>query len=95
MKYLIGVDIGTQGTKTTLFDFNGNAIAESFEASNLISPSPGIVWQEPNEIIASVVHTLHAVVAQSGAGPGDVAALAFDGQMAGLMGIGEDFDAIT
>ena len=37
-KYLIGVDIGTQGTKSILFDQEMHVVASAFEVSNLISP---------------------------------------------------------
>lgn len=95
MKYLIGVDIGTQGTKTTLFDISGKGLAESFEASNLISPKPGVVEQDPGEVFQSVIRTINDVMDKSGAKPKEIAAIAFDGQMAGVMGIDEDFEAAT
>ena len=95
MKYLIGVDIGTQGTKAAIYDTGGRLIAEDTEASNLITPEPGTVRQEPGEIFDSVLHTIRGVMEHSGVSPSDVAALAFDGQMAGVMGIGEDFEAAT
>jgi xylulokinase len=95
MKYLIGVDIGTQATKAALYDTGGNLIAEDTEASRLISPAPGTVMQEPDDIFGSVLHTIKGVMDRSGVSASDVAALAFDGQMAGVMGVGEDFEAAT
>ncbi len=93
--YLIGVDIGTQGTKTTLFSIEGNAVAESFEPSRLISPSPGVVEQEPDEILGSVYRTIRKVMEQSGVNAGKVEAVGMDGQMAGILGIDRDWNAVT
>lgn len=93
--YLIGIDIGTQGAKTSLFDTDGNTIAESFEASRLISPSPGIVEQDADEIYFSVLHTIREVMEKSGADPKKVSAIGMDGQMAGIMGIDHDWNAVT
>lgn len=45
--YVIGIDIGTQGTKTALFDSEGNKITEAFEASHLIYCRVGEVYQKP------------------------------------------------
>ena len=39
--YLIGIDIGTQGTKAALFDTELREQATAFEPSRLISPAPG------------------------------------------------------
>ena len=93
--YLIGVDIGTQGTKTSLFDTEGDTIAEAFEASRLISPSPGVVEQDADEIYSSVLRTIKEVMEKSGADPRKIAAVGMDGQMAGIMGIDEDWTAVT
>ncbi|NMA79470.1 MAG: hypothetical protein GX967_02345, partial [Clostridiales bacterium] len=41
MAYLIGVDIGTSGTKTVLFDELGNAVASSTIDYPLYTPKNG------------------------------------------------------
>ncbi len=94
-KYLIGIDIGTQGTKTSLFSIDGRCIADAFEQSNLISPSPGAVEQDPDEIYGSVLRTVEAVMQSSGADPAGVLGIGMDGQMAGIMGIDGDWNAVT
>ncbi len=95
MNYLIGVDIGTQGTKANLYDLEGRVLSSSFEASNLISPKTGEVYQEADEIFTSVINTMREVVARSGVSAADIAAVGMDSQMAGIMGIGKDFEAVT
>lgn len=95
MDYIIGMDIGTQGTKSILFDLEMNIIAEAFEISNLISPKPGVVWQEADEIYLSCVRTIREIMQKSGISPASVAAIGVDGQMAGIMGIDKDGQATT
>jgi xylulokinase len=95
MNYLIGMDIGTQGTKSILFDMDMNIIAEAFENSNLISPKPGVVWQEADEIYMSCVRTIREIMQKSGISPASVAAIGVDGQMAGIMGVDKDGQAAT
>ena len=46
-KHLIGIDIGTQGTKAALFTEDGRCLAEAFQKSDLYQPSPGIVEEDP------------------------------------------------
>ena len=95
MQYLIGIDIGTQGTKAVLFDTELNIIADSFEASRLISPKPGVVWQEADEIYLSCARTVKEIMQKSGADPSRVAAIGIDGQMAGIMGVDKEGKAST
>lgn len=94
-KYLIGIDIGTQGTKTTLFSAEGKRIADAFEQSNLIKPSQGAVEQKPDEIYSSVLNTIKEVMLKSGVRPGDVQGIGMDGQMAGILGIDDEWNAVT
>lgn len=93
--YLIGIDIGTQGTKTILFDTDMRIAASAFEASNLISPKPGVVWQEADDIYGSCVRTIRQVVEEKGIAPADVLAIGIDSQMAGIMGVDENCEAVT
>lgn len=90
LERLIGVDIGTQGTKAALFDVEGRCLAEAFEKSELLHPAPGAVEEDPERQTASVVNTIRQCVQASGCPPGGVAALGIDGQMAGIIGIGAD-----
>ncbi|MCS6828216.1 MAG: FGGY family carbohydrate kinase [Caldilinea sp.] len=91
--YLIGVDLGTAGTKAAIFDSEGNLIADAYEESRLICPKPGWVEQEPEDIYRSAVRTIRECLERSGVDPGTVAALAFDGQMAGIGAVDENWEA--
>ena len=91
----IGVDIGTQGTRAALFAEGGERLAEASEASCLLHPVPGAVEEDAERQYASVCRTLRAIVEKSGIDPGRVGALAIDGQMAGVIGVGKDGLAVT
>lgn len=93
--YLIGVDIGTQGTKALLLDTDLNTVCSAFEPSRLISPEPGTVWQEAGDIFGSVARTIRQVLEQSGAAAGEVLAVGLDSQMAGIMGVDAAGEAST
>ncbi len=93
--YLIGVDLGTTGTKTAIFDIGGNLVAEAYEESKLYYPKPGWVEQDPDEIYGSAVRTIRQCLEGSGIDPGNVAGIAFDGQMAGIGSVDEDWDTPT
>lgn len=91
--FLIGTDIGTQGTKTTVFTTGGRAEASAFQASKIRHPADGAVEEDPETQLASVCATIKKCLA--GLDPGDVKGLAIAGQMAGIIGIGPDGRAIS
>lgn len=95
MRYLIGMDVGTQGVKAALFDEAMNFVVSAFEPSNLISPAPGVVWQEPLEMYADCAKVTRELMEKSGVKAGDVAGVGLDGQMAGIMGIDKTGEAST
>lgn len=94
-KYLIGVDIGTQGTKAALFTLGMEMKGTAFEPSQLISPEPGVVWQDPEELVASCCLAIRSLLKESGVDGSQIAAIGLDGQMAGIMGVKEDGSAAT
>ena len=51
MNYLIGVDIGTSGTKTVLFDDKGNSIASHLVEYPMYQPKIGWAEQDPEGYI--------------------------------------------
>ncbi len=51
MRYVIGVDIGTSGTKTVLFDEKGNAVASYLVEYPLYQPKIGWAEQDPEDCL--------------------------------------------
>jgi len=90
-KYLIGVDLGTSGTKTSLYKADGTLVAESSTDIELLYPKPGVVEQETNDFYTSAAQTVKTCITQSGIEPKAIAAIAFDSQMAGVGSIDENF----
>ncbi len=93
--YLIGVDLGTSVVKTTLFDRTGVALADATQPAALHQPAPGMAEQDGEDFVRAALATIREVVEKAGAAAGDVAAIAFDGQMAGAIGIDRDWNALT
>ncbi len=85
MRYLIGVDIGTSGTKTVLFDENGFAMASSTVEYPLYQPNNGWAEQEPLDWWNASIATIKTVVQKSEVDPADIAGIGLSGQMHGLV----------
>ena len=93
--YLVGVDLGTTGTKTAIFDTDGILVAEAYEESKLYYPKPGWVEQDPDEIHGSAIRTIRECVKKSEINPSQIAGIAFDGQMAGIGAVDAEWGTPT
>jgi len=92
---LMTADIGTQGTKVALVDTDGQIVASAFRPSNLIC-HPGGQWeQNPAEMLSSVIDGMQDVLLEADIPANYVLAIGLDGQMAGIMGIDSDWNAVT
>lgn len=90
-KYLIGVDLGTSSTKAALYQIDGALVSEATIEVQIYYPRPGVVEQENEDFYTSGAVTTRRCIETSGIDPKDIAAIAFDSQMAGIGMIDEDY----
>ncbi|MFB3879800.1 MAG: FGGY-family carbohydrate kinase [Armatimonadota bacterium] len=95
MPNVIGLDVGTQGTKGLLVTQEGRQLASAFRPSELHRPSPGVVEEDPEQQFAAVCEVIQECLVTSGADPSSIAGLAIAGQMAGVIGLGDDGRSVT
>ena len=79
-KYLIGIDEGTTGCKTWVFDFDGALIASDYREYNVYFPQPNWVEQDGDEITEGLFSSCRAAIAKSGVDPKDIVALSLSTQ---------------
>ena len=89
MKYLLGIDLGTSGTRSVLFDENGQVIAARSAEYPLHQPRNGWAEQDPEDWWQAAIATISQVVKQSGVDPRKISALGISGQMHGLVMLDE------
>ncbi len=94
-RYLLGVDLGTSSTKAALYTPDGKLVAECTVEVPLYYPRPGVVEQENEDFYTSAAKAVRTCVQQSGIDPRQIAAVAFDSQMAGVGSIDEDYNPAT
>lgn len=94
MKYAIGVDLGTSGTKTVLFDSEGNVIASKTIEYPMYQPKNGYAEQAPEDWYNAAVNTIKYVLEASGVDKNDIAGIGISGQMHGLVMLDENNDVI-
>ena len=83
MAYLIGIDIGTSGTKTALFCEDGTKLASATVEYPLYQPYAGWAEQDPHDWWEATVKGIAAVT--SGIDKNEIAAIGLSGQMHGLV----------
>lgn len=81
MHYLIGIDLGTTGTKSILFDGNGNIVRTAYASYPMSQPQNGYAEQNPEDWIEAVRQTLDEIM--SGGEP--ISSIGLSGQMHGLV----------
>ena len=90
MNHCLAVDLGTTHIKLGVYDASGNQI-ESLTASAKADLSRGYNVQYPDDF----VHTLKEIFARLRFALSDIDVIIFSGQMAGVVGVDEQFNAVT
>ncbi len=90
MKYVIGIDLGTSGTKTVLFDQLGKTIASHTVEYPMYQPQNGWAEQAPMDWWNATVITLNYVVKESNVKKSDIVGIGISGQMHGLVMLDEN-----
>lgn len=88
MDYLIGIDIGTSGTKAALFDIDGNAIKSSTAEYGMSQPYNGWAEQDPQDWWNAVQKTLADIWTDG------IVGIGLSGQMHGLVMLDENNEVI-
>jgi xylulokinase len=90
MVYLLGIDIGTSGTKTVLFDKEGNTIASALGEYPMYQPKVGWAEQNPEDWWNATATTIKEVIIKSGVKAEDIKGIGLSGQMHGLVMLDAD-----
>ncbi len=94
MPHLLGIDIGTSGTKTLLCDEDGTVLATAMSPHAIYSPKPGWSEQHPDDWWTAVCAATKAVLKKAKVKPADVSAIGLSGQMHGSVFLGDNEKAL-
>jgi xylulokinase len=88
--YVLGIDVGTTGTKALVVDSAGQVVARSTHDYPLHTPRPSWAEQDPHDWWQATVAAIRDVMAQSGARAEDVRGLGLSGQQHGSVFLDRD-----
>ena len=85
MAYILGIDIGTSGTKTVLFTEDGTPVSSATYEYPLYTPQNGYAEQEPLDWWNATVSGIKQVLGESGVPASEIRGIGLSGQMHGLV----------
>jgi xylulokinase len=83
--YVIGCDVGSQGTNAALYGADGTLVATQYEGYDLSFPHSGWAEQDPSAWTVAVTRTVGEVARQAPEGPEAVRGLSFGSQLDGMV----------
>src|SRR4051794_33331903 len=89
MPHLLGIDIGTSGTKTLVCDEDGKVLATATAEHPISSPKPGWSEQNPEDWWQATIKATGAVLKTAKLKGSDVGAIGLSGQMHGSVFLGD------
>ena len=83
--YLLGIDVGTTGSKALLVEADGAVKASATTEYPMATPQPLWAEQDPSDWSAATVTSIQQVLQDSGVKPAQIAGVGLTGQMHGLV----------
>jgi xylulokinase len=83
--YVIGCDVGSQGTNAALYGADGELVASAYEACDLAFPHPGWAEQDPDLWTAAIERTCRRLAGDCPEGPSSIRGLSFGSQLDGMV----------
>ncbi len=80
MKYLLGLDQGTSGTKAYLMDFDGRRVGLGYVPTELIRLRPDWIEQDPRAVAAGAALAIERALRTAHCSPADIAAVGIASQ---------------
>jgi len=85
MDYLLGIDIGTSGTKGVLMDREGKIYARAGREYSIDIPQPGWAEQNPKMWWEATIQVIREIIKESKVNPKQVRGIGLSGQMYGTV----------
>ena len=94
-RYLLGIDVGTTGTKCLLFEEGGKLLASAYQGYDLICPEVGWSEQKATDWWDAIVKTVNEACAQAGEDAGKrVAGISLSLQGGTFVPVDQDFNPL-
>ena len=79
-RYIAGIDIGTTGAKTIIFDLEGRKVSSAYREYQCTYPNPNWVEQDPVELVEAAMASCKEAIFKGGLTAGQIASVGFSPQ---------------
>lgn len=93
-KFIVGIDAGTTGLKTMIFELNGNPLASAYRSYPCKFPHAGWVEQDPWDLWNALCETSKETIAKADIDPKEIASIAISSQRGTFFAIDKDWNPI-
>jgi gluconokinase len=93
--YYLGVDIGTTSTKAALFGDKGAVISMHHSGYPLLSPTPSIAEQDPEEIFRAVKEAIKGALKKGAIDPSKLELVSFSAAMHSVIAVDDNGNPLT
>ena len=93
-KYIVGIDEGTTGTKTVVFDLEGHMIGSAYEEYPSFYPKPGYVEQDVATIKNAIYSTCKKAIGKAAIDPADILGVSMSSQGAACILVDKDGNVV-
>ena len=83
--YVIGCDVGSQGTNCALYSADGTLVASSYQSYDLSFPFPGAAEQDPDLWPAAIAAGVRELLSQVPEGSSAIKGISFGSQLDGMV----------
>ncbi|HEY4661179.1 MAG TPA: FGGY family carbohydrate kinase, partial [Terriglobales bacterium] len=95
MKYVLGIDVGTGGTRAVLTDQNGQIVSSATsEHAPFASPKTGWAEQDPQDWYRAAGSAVLQAISAAGLDASDISAVGLAGQMHGAVLLDENNEVL-
>ena len=94
VKYYIGFDNGTMGTKIAIYSSDGILIAEAYRENEIKYPKPGWAEMDPHQFYNAVTDGISECMRKSKINPSNVRGISCSGIICGIVPIDENWNPV-
>lgn len=87
IKYVAGIDAGTTGLKTIIFDLEGQVVGKAYQEYPCKTPNVGWVEQDVNLLWDALCYTVKGAILDAGVDPSEIGSVGISSQRGTFFGI--------
>ena len=94
-KYIAGIDAGTTGLKTIIFDLQGKELGKAYQEYPVITPRVGWVEQDMYDLWNALCYTVKKAIEIAGVDPKEIGSVGISSQRGTFVAVDENWEPLA